>query len=268
MLYERDSVRYELYDSPKPGVDEMPQRTIVKIDEEKCTGCGECVTACAEGALKIVNGKAKLVSESYCDGLGACLGTCPEDAIVIEEREADPFDEEAVEKHMAAQAAPKQEQPFVCPGARARVIERNTSDRQSGAPGAAPSELTQWPVQLTLVPPSAPYFQDAELLLTADCAPFALNNFHERLLRGRAIAIACPKLDDVDAHIAKLTQILEQSSVRSVAVVHMEVPCCFGLMHIAQQAAAACGKEIPIREITVTISGEIDEAVGACASCA
>jgi len=240
---------------------------IVEIDEDRCNGCGECVTACAEGALEIIDGKAKLVSDSYCDGLGACLGTCPEDAIIIEEREASPFDEEAVGKHLAEKAAPKPEQPFVCPGARARTIERDAST-QTSATDAAPSELTQWPVQLTLVPPSAPYFQDAELLLTAHCAPFALNDFHGQLLRGKAIAIACPKLDDVDAHAAKLTQILAQSSVRSVTVVHMEVPCCFGLMHIAQQAAAACGRDVPIREITVTISGEIEEAKGACASCA
>ena len=246
----------------------MPQRMIVRIDEDKCNGCGQCVTACAEGALEIVDGKAKLVSESYCDGLGACLGTCPEDAIIVEEREADPFDEEAVERHMAQKAAPKQEQPFVCPGAKARVIQRDASAQPERATDAAPSELTQWPVQLTLVPASAPYFQDAELLLTADCVPFALNNFHGQLLHGKAIAIACPKLDDVDAHIAKLTQVLTQSSVRSVTVVHMEVPCCFGLMHIAQQAVAACGREVPIREITVTISGEIEEAKGACASCA
>ena len=240
---------------------------MVEIDEDKCNGCGECVTACAEGALEIIGGKAKLVNDSYCDGLGACLGTCPQDAITVEEREADPFDEEAVEKHMAEKAASKPEQPFVCPGARARTIERDASVKPS-ATDAAPSELTQWPVQLTLVPPSAPYFQDAELLLAADCTPFALSNFHGRLLRGKAIAIACPKLDDVDAHVAKLTQILAQSSVRSIAVVHMEVPCCFGLMHIAQQAIAACGKEIPIREITVTMSGQIEEDADAYASCA
>ena len=241
---------------------------IVRIDEDRCNGCGECVAACAEGAIEIIDGKAKLVSESYCDGLGACLGTCPEDAIIIEEREADPFDEEAVEKRMAEKATPKQSPPFVCPGAKARVIERDVSAQPESATDATPSELTQWPVQLTLVPASASYFRDAELLLTADCVPFALNNFHGQLLRGKALAIACPKLDDVDAHIAKLTQVLEQSSVRSIAVVHMEVPCCFGLMHIAQQAVAACGKEIPIREIIVTISGEIEEAADACASCA
>ena len=241
---------------------------IVEIDENKCNGCGQCVTACAEGALEIIDGKAKLVKDSYCDGLGECLGTCPEDAIIIEEREADAFDHEAVEQHLAAKESPAESPGFVCPGAMARVIERESAGDADPQSEGRPSALAQWPVQLSLVPPSAPYLEDADLMLTADCAPVALGNFHGQLLRGRAVAIACPKLDDVDAHIAKLTQILAQSSVRSVTVVHMEVPCCSGLMRITQQAMAACGREVPIREVTVTISGEIEEAADAGASCA
>lgn len=236
----------------------MPRRTIVKIDEDKCTGCGECVTACVEGALEIINGKAKLVRDSYCDGLGACMGHCPEDAIIIEEREADRFDEEAAKEHVARRANAEAKKPFMCPGSMARVIERDASPTTETSPGASRSELGQWPVQLTLVPPNAPYFQDADLVLTADCVPFAVSDFHSRFLRGRAVAVACPKLDDPGAHIDKLTQILTESSIRSLTVVHMEVPCCFGLKYIAEQALAASGEDIPVHDVTVSIHGEAE----------
>lgn len=246
----------------------MGTRTIVKIDEDKCTGCGECVTACAEGALAIVDGKAKLISERYCDGLGACLGPCPEDAITLEERDADAFDEHAAKKHTAKGTHAWQAPPSVCPGARAMVIHRDAPPERSAATSASGSELGQWPVQLALVPADAPYFQDADLLLTADCVPLALSDFHERLLRGRAVAVACPKLDDVDAHVAKLARILSTSSVRSLTVVHMEVPCCFGLMHIAKQAIEASASDVPLREVTVSVRGEVEQAGRVCAASA
>ena len=232
-------------------------RKIVRIDEEKCTGCGECVGACVEGAIEIVDGKARLVGETYCDGLGACLGECPEGAITIEERESEPFDAEAVAKRQASAAKGSEQQPHTCPGSMAREIRRRPSPGAAApAPGAA-SELTHWPVQLALVPPDAPYFRDADVLLVADCVPFALGDFHARLLHGHAVVIGCPKLDNPDFYIEKLTRILATAGVKSLTVVHMEVPCCFGLTHIARSAMAACGCESPMRDVTVGIDGEV-----------
>jgi len=234
----------------------MPKRQIIQIDEDKCNGCGECVTSCAEGALAIVDGKAKLVSETYCDGLGACLNTCPERAITIIEREADAFDETAANKHMARRETT--EVPVLqCPSAAVRTLRPPAEPGPAAPVGSARSELGQWPVQLSLAPPSAPYFQDADLVLVADCAPFALPDLHPRVLAGRAVAVACPKLDDAQAHVDKLAEILKQSSVKSLTVVHMEVPCCFGLKMIAEQALAASGKTIPLRNQIVTIAGQV-----------
>ncbi len=229
------------------------RRKIIEIDEEKCTGCGECVDSCIEGAIQIVNGKAKLVKDSYCDGLGACLKDCPEGALTIEERDVEPFDEKATKKHVesAAHARPK---PCACPGTMTRQIERRPG--AAAAEGVA-SELTQWPVQLTLVSPEAPYFQDANLLLVADCVPFAMGDFHARFLRGRAVAVGCPKLDDPGFYVEKLAEILKHSAIKSLTVVHMEVPCCFGLRRIADQALAASGKDIPLRDVTIGIDGEV-----------
>lgn len=234
-------------------------RKIVRIDEEKCNGCGECVAACVEGAIEIVDGKAKLVSDSYCDGLGACLGECPQDAITVEEREADPFDEEAVKEHVSRQSGTKPAHPHVCPGSAARAIQREQSPEAGDDAPAARSELANWPVQLSLVSPNAPYLQNADLLLTADCVPFAMGDFHARLLRGRPVVVGCPKLDEPDFYIQKLAQILTTSAIQSLTVVHMEVPCCFGLVHVAKQALAASGKDVPLREVAVTIQGAIAE---------
>ena len=236
-------------------------RKIIKIDEEKCNGCGLCVPACVEGALQIIDGKAKLISETYCDGLGACLGECPQGAITIEEREADGFDEEATKLHMEKT---KQEQrvseplPCGCPGTAVRQFEREevTSVALKESP-SLPSMLSQWPVQLTLVPPSAPFLQGADLMLAADCVPFAYAGFH-RLLRGHALLVACPKLDDFQAHLKKLGDILRHSEVKSLTVVHMEVPCCFGLVHMAKQAILASAKDIPFKEVTVGVRGNLN----------
>jgi ferredoxin len=232
-------------------------RKIVKIDEEKCTGCGLCVTACAEGAIQIIDGKARLVSEIYCDGLGACLGECPEDAITIEERYAREFDEEATEAHLQELRAKEKELPCGCPGTLAREIKRQQAASDQVPAGETPSELTNWPVQLKLVSPAAPYFQNAALLLVADCVPFALADFHARFLRGKPVVVGCPKLDDAGYYIEKLTEILKCSSVNSLTVVHMEVPCCSGLSYIAARAIEASGKDIPLSDLTITIQGEV-----------
>lgn len=244
------------------------KRKIVKIDQEKCNGCGECVSACVEGAIRIENGKARLVSDTYCDGLGACLGHCPQEAITIEEREAEAFDETVVQKagapqgHTAgatARPVPFAPAPCACPGAAQRTIQRPANPCPAGGPAEGPaSELRNWPVQLGLVSPNAPYLQEADLLLVADCVPFAHGRFHQDFLRGgRPVVIACPKLDIAMPHVPKLTQILVDAHPRSVTVVRMEVPCCGGLTRMAQAAVAAAGVEVPITEITVAIQGGV-----------
>jgi ferredoxin len=234
-------------------------RKIIRIDEEKCDGCGNCVIACAEGALQIINGKAKLISENYCDGLGACLGECPQGAIIIEEREADDFDEEAVEQHLRKKEEAATEQlPCGCSSATAQQFERPKSTE--AAPGTAvyqPSMLTHWPVQLTLVPPTAPFLQGADLVLAADCVPFAYAGFHQDFLPDHSLLVACPKLDDFDAHLRKLTSILRESRLKSLTVVHMEVPCCSGLVHMAKQAIHLSGEDVPLKEVTVGIRGDL-----------
>ena len=233
-------------------------RKIIRIDEEKCNGCGICVPACAEGALQIVDGKVKLISEKYCDGLGACLGECPEGAIIIENREVEEFDEEAVRHHLDEKEHATEELPCGCPSATVTQFERpgETTAGPSYAPHQ-PSMLSHWPVQLTLVPPAAPFLQGAALVLAADCVPFAYAGFHHDFLRGHALLVACPKLDDFQAHQSKLTEILHRSQVKSLAVVHMEVPCCSGLAHMAEQAIRLSGKDIPFQEVTVGIRGDL-----------
>jgi Pyruvate/2-oxoacid:ferredoxin oxidoreductase delta subunit len=279
----------------------MAIRKMVKIDEEKCNGCGACVPGCAEGALAIVDGKARLVKESYCDGLGACLGECPQGAISIEERDAAEFDPAAVERHLAGGGAAAHPAPLAtspapaaarlfgagaaagraapspsatqgreapaaahhggCPGSRMMQFRRPPAPAAtSDAPptsGPAQSALNHWPVQLALLPVEAPFYQDAELVLSADCAAFALGDFHSRLLRGRALAIACPKLDDVAPYVDKLTEILRRNRVRGLVLVHMEVPCCGGIVRLAHEAARRSGRTIPARDVTVSVSGEI-----------
>jgi len=231
----------------------MTIRNIVKIDEAKCNGCGKCVTACAEGAIKLINGKAKLVSETYCDGLGACLGHCPMDAITVEQRECAEFSEEAVKKHLANEHKPAAHpHGFVCPGTMAKQFAKKDT-----AQGDTSSQLTHWPVQLGLISPNAPFLQDADLLLTADCVPFAMGDFHSKLLKDCKVIIACPKLDDVEPYIEKLTQIIKAGNIKSLTVVHMEVPCCFGLTRIVQQAIANSGGEFEFNDITISLDGQI-----------
>lgn len=233
-------------------------RKIVKIDEEKCDGCGACVISCAEGALRIIDGKARLISETYCDGLGACLGECPQGAITVEECEAEGFDEEAVARHLQVKECADAELPCGCSSATVTRIERNAAVAPAAvAAEAAPeSRLAHWPVQLTLVPPSAPFLRGAELVLAADCVPFAYAGFHRDFLGDNALLVACPKLDDFQAHQEKLTEVLRQSGLKSLTVVHMEVPCCSGLVHMAKQAILASGNVIPFREVTIGIKGD------------
>ncbi|MFH1485747.1 MAG: 4Fe-4S dicluster domain-containing protein [Chloroflexota bacterium] len=229
-------------------------RKIVGIDEDKCNGCGVCIPACAEGALKIIDGKARLMSEKFCDGLGACLGGCPQGAISIIEREAVDFDEEAARQHLEEGRPASGPLPCACPSATVAQFERRET---TGPTTAQQSTLGQWPVQLTLVPPSAPFLQGADLVLAADCVPFAYAGFHQDFLKNHALLVACPKLDDFQAHLQKLTEILRQSRPKSIAVVHMEVPCCSGLVHMAKQAISLSGIEVPLEEVTIGIRGDL-----------
>jgi Pyruvate/2-oxoacid:ferredoxin oxidoreductase delta subunit len=252
-------------------------RKIVQIDKEKCDGCGLCVPSCAEGAIRIVDGKAEIAADNLCDGLGACLGDCPRDAITIIERDADDFDEAAVEKHLeatgsgpaghaahAASAAPTATvHPAPgggCPGSRAvsfTPAPAPTAAEAAGTTAPRPSQLAQWPVQLHLVPTTAPYFQDADLLITADCVPLAYADYHRDFLSGKAVVVGCPKLDDNNAYLIKLTELFHVSRVKSITVLKMEVPCCGGIAMVAKQALAASGKEIPFNVVTISIKGEI-----------
>ncbi len=238
------------------------KRKIIQIDEELCDGCGQCVPACEEGAIQIIDGKARLVSEVYCDGLGACLGECPRGAIQVIEREAEAFDEEAVKAHLGQQ---EQIQRMLseakascsgggCPDPGRILKEQPTEDHSSSARAAeAPSRLRQWPVQLHLVPPQAPFFADCDLLIAADCVPMAMGNFHEAMLKDKSVAIACPKLDDTGAYAEKLAAIFSLNEIRSITVAMMEVPCCRGLWMLVQQALALSGCQTPVELAVISL---------------
>jgi ferredoxin len=215
-----------------------------------------CAGACAEGAIKIINGKAKLVSETYCDGLGACIGHCPQNAITIEQREAKSFDEEATKEHLAELKKEQQTTSFVCPGMMSVKLQH---DGEQAAAGDVASQLTHWPVQLKLVSPHAPYFADADLLLVADCVPFAMGDFHSRFLKGHSIVIGCPKLDDARFYIEKLTDILRANKLKSLSVVHMEVPCCHGLTRIAREALVKAEVKMTFEDVTIGLNGSVNK---------
>jgi len=234
----------------------MVLRNIVKIDEQKCNGCGLCVDACAEGAIKIINGKAKLVSETYCDGLGACIGHCPQNAITIEKREAGEFDEQETKAHLAKEQITQKQTDFVCPGMMTKELRKKSKSAKSKEKNI-PSQLSHWPVQLKLVSPNAPYFANADLLLVADCVPFAMGDFHSRFLKDRSIIVGCPKLDDAEFYIEKLAKILEVNKLNSLTVIHMEVPCCFGLTQIARKAIAHSGLNMAFEDITIDLQGNV-----------
>jgi ferredoxin len=232
------------------------KRKIIEIDEEKCNGCGICIPNCQEGALKVIDGKARLISDLFCDGLGACIGHCPEGAIEIIEREAEPY-----KIDMGTEKFEKQEAEFSgCPGSMARDFRDEKTTKQNAPAAEAPSELRQWPVQLHLLNPQASYLKDADLVLAADCAAFAMGSFHARYLKGKSLAIACPKLDsNMDSYIQKLTAMITTTKINSLHVIMMEVPCCGGLLQMAKMAREASGRNIPIKKSYLSIQGEVLE---------
>jgi len=238
-------------------------RQIVHIDDEKCDGCGECVPSCAEGAIQIINGKAKLIKDSYCDGLGACLGDCPQGAITIIEREADDFDEAAVEAHLASMNAEPEPalEPAACgcPGSAMRTLNQDKAPVNDSHGISSASSLTSWPVQIMLVPPTAPFLKNADLLITADCVPFALPDYHNRFLKGRIALVGCPKLDDINYYRAKFEEIFSAAKPRSVTVLRMEVPCCSGIVQAAQEALQAAAPETPLNIHVVGVQGGVHE---------
>lgn len=272
-------------------------REIINIDEDKCNGCGLCIPNCPEGALQVIDGKARLISDLFCDGLGACIGHCPEGAIEVEKREAEPYDErrvmaniikagdntirahlEHLEEHgetefLTIAKEVLQEQGIAlpvkdpapefhggCPGSRFREVDNSQAEAAETDTTTRPSELSQWPVQLHLIPPTAPAFRGKDLLLSADCVAYALGDFHKDHLKGKALAIACPKLDSgQDVYLEKLVTMIDNAGINSIEILMMQVPCCRGLLQIVQQAAARAEKEIPIRYSIVGIEGDILE---------
>lgn len=232
------------------------KRNIIQIDEEKCNGCGQCITSCAECALQIVDGKAKLVKEIYCDGLGACLGTCPTGALTIVQKDTDAFDEEKTKEHIH-KTKMNEAKACACPGSMVIDFASRDTAHNVNAVAEVTPELTNWPVQLMLVPVTAPYFVGADLLLAADCTAFSTANFHSRFIKGKKLIIACPKLDNADFYVDKLTQIFANNSIKSISVLRMEVPCCGGLTHIVKKALAESGKNIPYNEKIIGIKGEV-----------
>jgi NAD-dependent dihydropyrimidine dehydrogenase PreA subunit len=239
-------------------------RKIIEIDEELCDGCGQCVPSCAEGSLQIVNGKAKMVSDNLCDGLGACLGECPTGALKIVEREADEFDEEAVEQYLAEKEEEKQKEPTMsacgCPSTNIETFAPGSSCKEANIPGSFQDEesaLSHWPVQIRLVPATAPFLKGADLLVLADCCGIAIPTLHRDLLKGRVVMIGCPKFDDVEEYIDKFTDIFKTADINSVMAVVMEVPCCSGLPMIVKKGMEAAGKNIPIEELVISRTGKI-----------
>ena len=279
----------------------MGKRKIIKINHDKCNGCGECIPNCPEGALQLIDGKARLVSDIFCDGLGACIGNCPVGAITIEERDAAPYDEKDVMKTIIKQGpnvikahlmhlkehgeevylkdalgvlkAAGLKNPLegetkpsggcsaggACPGSRVMDFAKKGSQTPPGkiaAKHTTPSRLKQWPVQLMLAPPMAPYLNDADILIAADCVPFAYGSFHEDLLKGKALLVGCPKLDDMNLYKGKLAAIFKMNNVSSVTYAHMEVPCCYGLIETIKAAISASGKGVKFEDVTISVKGE------------
>lgn len=262
----------------------MAKRSIIKIDEDLCNGCGLCVPGCAEGALQIVDGKARLVREQYCDGLGACLGQCPTGALTIEERESDAFDLASTNDWLTSigrepVAHPTNRAPVTpveggspkdqghaanhaqhggCPGSRLMTFDKSkAAAEETTTKASSKSELNQWPIQLMLVPPTAPYLKEADLLVAADCVPFAYPDFHRKMLKNKVLVIACPKLDDADHYVEKLAQMIRINDFRSITIAHMEVPCCFGLGRIINEAIKRAGVKVPVMSINVGVQGDL-----------
>ncbi len=234
------------------------KRKIIEISEKKCNGCGVCVDACHEGAIGMVNGKAVLLRDDYCDGLGDCLPTCPTGAITFVEREALPYNEEAVKANQMRKPKESQSMPCGCPSVNIKAMEKKNRHENPSDPILLESELGQWPVQLKLVPPNAPFFRNASLLVAADCSAFAVGDFHQRFMKNKVTLIGCPKLDATD-YSEKLTAILKANPIRSIAVVRMEVPCCKGIVDAVQKALVQSGAMIPWKVIVVSTDGEVRE---------
>jgi len=272
----------------------MAKRKIIKIDEKKCNGCGECIPNCPEGALQIIDGKARLISDLFCDGLGACIGHCPEGAISIEEREATRYDERKVMENIIKQGpnvikahlahlrdhkednlleiahkvlkekniavAPDLSKGLVsgsgCPGSRVANLKKKGSPGKAGSAVGLDSELGNWPVQLNLVPAFAPFLDNTDLLIAADCVAFSYADFHRDLLKDKVLLVGCPKLDDIQRYHQKITQIFKNNNIKSVTYAHMEVPCCFGLINVIKEAIRLSGKDVPFTDVEITIKGE------------
>lgn len=241
------------------------KRKIIEIDEERCSGCGQCAEACAEGAIAMIGGKAKLISENFCDGLGACLGECPEGALTITERESDEFDEAAVEEHLRSQkAASNADQenamPCGCPSQNIEMFPASLLQKPCSSVEEAPeipSALTHWPVQIKLIPPTAPFLRNADLLIAADCTPLAYAGFHRDLLPGRVVMLGCPKFDDVEEYLEKFVEILRIADIKSITVVDMEVPCCSKLPMLVRKAVSLSGVSLPVEEIVISRRGSV-----------
>ncbi|RJX35021.1 MAG: 4Fe-4S ferredoxin [Desulfurivibrio sp.] len=238
-------------------------RKIIQIDEDLCNGCGQCVTGCAEAALEVINGKARLVAEKFCDGLGACLGECPTGALQIIEREADDFDEKAVEEFLKTREEQSKaaSTPCGCPSAKLQSFPVQSPCQAANQPrtmsGKSVSALCHWPVQIRLVPASAPFLEKSDLLIVADCAPIAYPDFHQDFIQGRVVMMGCPKFDDREGYIAKFTEIFSSRSIQSITSVIMEVPCCASMRSIISEALQRAGKDISRQEFVISARGEI-----------
>ena len=239
-------------------------RKIIEIDEELCDGCGNCVPSCAEGALEIVDGKAKLVADIYCDGLGACLGECPTGALKVIERKADEFDEEAVEEYLSSKAEGEiQEEATMacgCPSSQIQSFVPVETCQEANKPvvqQSAVSELSHWPVQIKLVPPTAPFLKGTDLLVAADCAPVAYPNFHRDFLKGKTVMVGCPKFDDTQEYVQKFADIFRTADIKSITVVVMEVPCCQGLPLIVEKGMEIAGKKVPMEKVIISARGDV-----------
>ncbi|MCP4108010.1 MAG: 4Fe-4S ferredoxin [Desulfobacteraceae bacterium] len=234
-------------------------RKIIEIDEELCDGCGQCIPSCAEGALQIIDGKARVIADKFCDGLGACLGECPTGALNVVEREADEFDEEAVEKHL--KETDKQESVMACGCPSAQIqsfgIPDLRQDADKPASSGETSALAHWPVKIKLVPADAPFLKGADLLVLADCVPVAFPTLHKDFLRGKAVMIGCPKFDDIQEYINKFAEIFKKAELKSITVVVMEVPCCSGLPAIVKKGMEAANKNMPVKQVVISSRGEI-----------
>jgi NAD-dependent dihydropyrimidine dehydrogenase PreA subunit len=240
------------------------KRKIIKIDEAKCDGCGVCVPSCAEGAIQIIDGKARLIAEKFCDGLGACLRECPNDALQVIEREAEDFDEKGVEEHLKAREQSEPKETFTmacgCPSAQIQSFAPAKTCQEANQPtfqGSTASTLTHWPIQIRLVPATAPFLKGADLLVAADCTPAAYPNFHRDYLQGKVVMIGCPKFDEAQAYIQKFADIFNTAGIKSITVLTMEVPCCQGLPTIVRKGLELANKKIPLEQVIISTRGEV-----------